>query len=81
MYIFILLNTIPCYYRVFGNKDTAENFGLALQFFGENENEKYRYKVFEKKPQFIDNKRFNGYELIYMNNILYDSIIGEFRKC
>ena len=80
MYIFILLNTIPCYYKVFENKDTAENFGFALHLLGENQSEKYRYKILKEKPQFIKNNRFNGYELVEMNNILYQKIVGELQN-
>jgi len=80
MYTFILLNTIPCYYRLFEHKETAENFGFALQRLGETQKEKYRYKIFKKAPKFIENKRVNGYELVEMDNSLYRNIIEELRN-
>lgn len=77
MLFFILLNTIPCYYKEFENKKDAEDFGFALRCIGEVEHQKFRYKVMNKKPRFLENKRFNGYELRELDDSLYEIILGE----
>jgi len=77
---FILLNTIPCYYKRFENKEDAENFGFALQLLGLIEHRKYRYKIMDREPAFIENKRYNGYKLEEMSDEIYEKIIGELKN-
>jgi len=80
IYYFLLINTIPCYYKIFNTINEAEKFGFALRQLGEIELEKYRYKIYDKKPKCIDRNRFNGYELIEMSDELYNRIIGELNR-
>lgn len=80
MCFFILLNTVPCYYKIFKNNAEAQNFGFALHLLGEIQNEKYRYKILECEPNFIKHKRLNGYKLKEMPDILYNRLLGELRN-